>query len=305
MFNWAGMFIRMFRYHSRAMEIRKSDFPFDLLIYNNAIVGLRSALSFRPVFGCINDNNNSSASWRSAILKFKWRKSHVFFLTEYAACRWMDKIIVNSDFMVREMRNRYSCSEHKLFKLYKSVEINPPFEKKNYNRIPVILFVKNDYMRGGLPVLIRALVKMNRPVRLVIAGTPPFAEDSIRHMFAGTNISYELTGIVPQDAIYKLMASADVFCVPSLKEALGVANIEAMRMGLPVVSSRTGGIIEALDKGACGWLCEPDNADSLAEALTECLANDALREEKRDYAYRFSQNFSTDRMFALFSDLIA
>ncbi|MGB4930693.1 MAG: hypothetical protein WBP43_12015, partial [Chitinophagales bacterium] len=43
----AGMFLRMFQYHSAAMHIRKNGYPFDILIYNNAIIGLWSGIWFK------------------------------------------------------------------------------------------------------------------------------------------------------------------------------------------------------------------------------------------------------------------
>jgi glycosyltransferase involved in cell wall biosynthesis len=59
----------------------------------------------------------------------------------------------------------------------------------------------------------------------------------------------------------------DIFAMPSLSEGLGVALLEAMACGLPVVGSRIGGIVDAVDDGRTGMLVAPGDARALAGAL--------------------------------------
>ena len=80
--------------------------------------------------------------------------------------------------------------------------------------------------------------------------------------------------------IYDDMRKADIFCVPSTKEALGVANIEALALGCTVISTQVGGIPEVLDNGNNGWLVPPDNPKALANAIQTALSNPDLCAEK-------------------------
>jgi glycosyltransferase involved in cell wall biosynthesis len=73
------------------------------------------------------------------------------------------------------------------------------------------------------------------------------------------------------------LAAADVVALPSLHEGLGVAALEAMAAGRPVVASRVGGLAEVLVDGESGLLASPGDPASLAGALRRLAADPALR----------------------------
>jgi glycosyltransferase involved in cell wall biosynthesis len=73
------------------------------------------------------------------------------------------------------------------------------------------------------------------------------------------------------------MAAADVYCQPNTgPEPFGVAFVEALYAGLPVVSAATGGAAEIVTT-ACGILVQPGDVDAVAEALGRIIADAALR----------------------------
>jgi glycosyltransferase involved in cell wall biosynthesis len=71
-----------------------------------------------------------------------------------------------------------------------------------------------------------------------------------------------------QPQVADVLAAADLFVLPSRKEGLGVAILEAMAMGLAVVASAVGGIPESVEDGRTGLLVPPEDVDALAAALT-------------------------------------
>ncbi|HTS87682.1 MAG TPA: glycosyltransferase [Gemmatimonadales bacterium] len=73
-----------------------------------------------------------------------------------------------------------------------------------------------------------------------------------------------------------LMAAAGVLAQPSVREALGTTVLEAMALGIPVVSSGSGGLVELLAGGA-GVLVPPDDPPALAAALIRVLTDQELR----------------------------
>ena len=73
------------------------------------------------------------------------------------------------------------------------------------------------------------------------------------------------------------VAAADVVALPSLHEGLGVAALEAMAAGRPVVASRVGGLAEVVAEGETGLLAAPGDPASLAEALRRVAGDAALR----------------------------
>lgn len=75
-----------------------------------------------------------------------------------------------------------------------------------------------------------------------------------------------------------LLAGAAVAVVPSLwQEAFGLAVVEAMGAGVPVVATRTGGIPELVEEGKTGLLVPPGDARALADALRRLLEQPSLR----------------------------
>ena len=78
--------------------------------------------------------------------------------------------------------------------------------------------------------------------------------------------------------VESVYAAADVFVCPSDFESYGVANLEAMSCGLPVVSTRRGGPSETIVDGVTGFLVDPGDADALAEHVLRLLRDETLRQ---------------------------
>jgi len=94
-----------------------------------------------------------------------------------------------------------------------------------------------------------------------------------------------------------VLASLDVFAMPSHYEAMGTSAIEAMMAGLPVVGSNVGGLKEVIDDGRTGLLVPPGAPARLAEAISELLANPALaRRMGARGRQRALAHFSVDKM---------
>ena len=72
---------------------------------------------------------------------------------------------------------------------------------------------------------------------------------------------------MPPKEVFKKMEQSEIFCVPSKLEAFGVANLEAMAMGCKIVSTRIGGIPEAVGGNRFAWLVKPDDSLLLANAI--------------------------------------
>ena len=78
------------------------------------------------------------------------------------------------------------------------------------------------------------------------------------------------------DDIRPLLAAADVFAVPSRREGQGIAALEALAAGVPVVASRVGGLAEMLTDGETALLVPPDDPEALATALSRLQSDSRL-----------------------------
>jgi glycosyltransferase involved in cell wall biosynthesis len=85
----------------------------------------------------------------------------------------------------------------------------------------------------------------------------------------------------PTEDTARVLESLDVFVFSSLQEGLPLVILEAMAAGLPIVSTRVGGVPEAAPEGLVARYCEPGNADALADAMLRSTQDTRLAEMGR------------------------
>lgn len=124
----------------------------------------------------------------------------------------------------------------------------------------------------GIGDLIDAMAQVAGGVRVAIAGAGP-AEQDLRDRIAAAGLGGRVRLLGHRSDVGALLAAADVFCLPSRHEGLPLSLLEAMRVGLPSVATRVGGIPAVVEDGVTGLLVAPADPDSLARALT-ALATD-------------------------------
>lgn len=126
---------------------------------------------------------------------------------------------------------------------------------------PTVVFVGRITRQKGLPHLLRACEMLPDDVQLVLcAGAPdtPEIKAEVEALVAG--LREKRTGVVwieemlPRPELIAVLAASDVFVCPSVYEPLGIVNLEAMAVGLPVVGSATGGIPDVIVEGETGLL---------------------------------------------------
>jgi glycosyltransferase involved in cell wall biosynthesis len=108
---------------------------------------------------------------------------------------------------------------------------------------------------------------------LIVGGGPLEGELGALIAERGLTACVRLLGF--RDDVPSLLRLFDVFCFPSLDEGLGTSLLDAMARGVPVVASDAGGIPEAVEDGREGRLVPAGDADRLAVALLDVLADPA------------------------------
>ena len=179
---------------------------------------------------------------------------------------------------------------------------------------PTIVFVGRITRQKGLPHLLRACEQLPADVQVILcAGAPDTPEIKAEVEGLVAHLRDKRTGVVwieemlPRPELIAVLAASDVFVCPSVYEPLGIVNLEAMAVGLPVVGSATGGIPDVIVDGETGLLVpieqvqdgtgtpidparfEADLAERLTTLVTDTEAAKAMGQAAR---HRVEEHFA-------------
>jgi len=180
-----------------------------------------------------------------------------------------------------------------------------------------VLFVGRLVEKKGCGNLIEAMVDVQRrsPASdLVVIGAGPLRLQ-YEAQAAARGVRCHFLGAQPTTVVREWMARAAVFSVPSVvadsgdAEGFGMVFIEAQAMGLPVVSTLSGGIPEAVEHGKTGLLVKECNPAALAEAILELMQNDELWHRysvagRKRVVDQFNLLHQTERLENVFEELL-
>jgi glycosyltransferase involved in cell wall biosynthesis len=152
----------------------------------------------------------------------------------------------------------------------------------------VLAIIAFDAPFKAIDVLLKALagiVGIHPSVHLIVIGVDPKSSDLGRQAAdLGLWGSVHWAGI--RDEGWKILNAADIYVQPSRhSEGLPLAVVEAMALKLPVVATELGGIREAVIDKKTGYLAEPDNVESLANALMPLLVDPVRRQAMGQEGY--------------------
>lgn len=131
-----------------------------------------------------------------------------------------------------------------------------------------VVFVGRVTRQKGLPHFLRAARALPEDVQIVLcAGAPDTPEIAAEVEALVADLRERRSGVVlitrmlPQPELAAVLHAADVFITPSVYEPLGIVNLEAMALGLPVVGTATGGIPDVIVDGETGFLVPIEQLD--------------------------------------------
>ncbi|MET0151645.1 MAG: glycosyltransferase family 4 protein [Candidatus Binatia bacterium] len=176
---------------------------------------------------------------------------------------------------------------------------------------PLIVTVGRLAPNKGFAVGLDALARLRTDLpalwRWVVVGEGPLGGDLpnvARRLELGAHVRF--VGGVSDTDMHSLLALADLFLNPTLYEGSSLVTLEAMSHGCAVVATRAGGIPDKIEEAVTGWLAEPGDADSLAQAISRWWrAGDAARARIRAAAAeRCRQRFDWPRCVERYVELV-
>ncbi len=258
-------------------EIKKliEDFEPDIVHAHFATsCGLLAALSgFHPFVLSV---------WGDDILKFPFRSP---------LHKWVVRKSINCADRVTATSGMLEKSTIELIGRKKDIQVIPfgvdlghyHYIKRANKDIIRIGTVRNLTPKYGIEYLIRATaacIGKSYDCRLTIVGDGIIRQDLeklVKDLKLDEYVTF--TGAVPNEKVVEYLNEFDIFVMPSVEEGetFGVAAVEAMATGLPVIASKIGGLPEVVDDGITGTLIKPGDVEDLTKALIKYIESEELR----------------------------
>ncbi len=233
-----------------------------------------------------------------------------YFLITKFAIEQSDGVTAVSHYLSEQMRAVFGI-EKPVRVIYNSVNLEHYKIRPHQNEEPTLIHVSNFRPVKRVLDCVRVLAALRKriPVRLRMVGDGPDRgpAERLAHEL-GVSDFVEFPGKCHN--IAETVGRADVLLLPSELESFGLAALEAIASGVPVVSTRVGGIPEVLTDGVNGFLCEVGDVDAMAGRAYDIITNDALRgrlvKAGRETAEtRFSTEIIVPKYEEFYEELIA
>src|SRR5262245_13911096 len=211
-----------------------------------------------------------------------------------------------SDYAKKLLQERFPERADRIRCVYNGLSL-AEFGRADFSSAPpLILAVGRLIAKKGFADLIRAcglIAERGKSFRCEIIGEGPL-ENELRERIERLNLQNRvaLSGARPLSEVRQRLDAANVFVLPSVVDPEGGMDnlptviMEAMAVGLPVISTNIGGIPEMVVENETGFLVQPDNPSALADAIEKLITDPALARKMGHAGYERAQRlFSIER----------
>jgi glycosyltransferase involved in cell wall biosynthesis len=230
-----------------------------------------------------------------------------WFMLEKVIMQAADRVISISNVMTEDFRKHVKYPFNQVRTIYHGV--NEKFQivtdearlaraREEYELAEhFILFVGHLYPQKNFSVLARAFAQLKDtiPHRLVVAGRPRWKADSDLRLIEelGIRDRIDILHFVPNDDLVSIYNLADCFVYPSLYESFGLAQLEAMACGCPVIGANSGAIPEIT--GGTAMLFDPHSPEDLTRAILTVTQDADVRRDLVERALVRVKDFTWER----------
>ena len=242
---------------------------------------------------------------------FPEAQAAVYRRVERLAGPLTSKIIAVSEFDRRLALEAEIVPADRIVTVHNGIPDVPVTLRADPGRVPPrLVMVARLGAQKDHPTLLRALAGLgDRPWELDLIGEGPLLGE-MQALAATLGIADRVRFLGQRLDVDRLLAEAQVGLLVTNWEGFPLSNLEIMRAGLPLVATSVGGIEEAVEDGATGYLVPRGDADVLRDRIARLLLDPALRIRMGAAGRaRFEQHFTLDRMvtktLAVYSDVLA
>ncbi len=192
-----------------------------------------------------------------------------------------DRLTAVSEYLRRETYSAFGCTACDVGVIHNFIDPDvynrdkyPAVREQIANSGPVLMHISNFRAVKRVRDVVRIFAKVNEelPSRLMMVGDGPDrpeAEEEVRHLGLDDRVNF----LGKIESVAPLLASADLFLLPSENESFGLSALEALASGVPVVGTDVGGVPEVVRNGETGILCPVGDVDAMAQAALLILGD--------------------------------
>lgn len=238
------------------------------------------------------------------------QESSFYAITKFSIER-SDAVTAVSEFLRDETHRAFGCGSCDIRAIPNFVNLHEyrPSENGRCEGLApddhrILTHVSNFREVKRVKDVIRVFARVRRamPATLLMVGDGPERSDA-EHEARELGVAEDVRFLGRLDTVANLLQSTDLFVLPSQTESFGLAALEAMACGAPVVATRAGGLPEVVDDEISGILEPVGSVEAMGRRAIELLRDPARHAAMRAAAIARASEFSADRIVPMYEEL--
>lgn len=227
---------------------------------------------------------------------------------------------INKSDVVTSVSESLKKATHELFDIKKDIVVIPNFIELNKVNIAksvtcersvmahpderIVTHISNFRKVKRIDDVVAIFNKIQHtiPAKLMMVGDGPEREKAEK-LCEKLGISDKVIFFGNSNEIDKILSYSDLFLLPSETESFGLAALEAMACGVPVISSNSGGLPEVNEEGFSGYLSNVGDTDAMAANAIKILQNNDTLHTFKENALKSAQKFDIQNILPLYEEV--
>ena len=227
---------------------------------------------------------------------------------------------INKSDVVTSVSQNLKDETYKLFNIKREIHVIPNFIELDKIKIDstiachrsvmananekIITHISNFRKVKRIPDIIEIFYKIQQqiPSKLMMVGDGPEKEVA-ENLCQKLGISDKVIFFGNSNEIDKILSYTDLFLLPSETESFGLAALEAMAWGVPVISSNSGGLPEVNFEGVSGYLSDVGNTEEMAQNAIKILIDDTILAKFKENALSVAKRFDIKNIVPLYEEV--
>ena len=227
---------------------------------------------------------------------------------------------INKSDVVTSVSQNLKDETYKLFNIKREIHVIPNFIELDKIKIDstiachrsvmananekIITHISNFRKVKRIPDIIEIFYKIQQqiPSKLMMVGDGPEKEVA-ENLCQKLGISDKVIFFGNSNEIDKILSYTDLFLLPSETESFGLAALEAMAWGVPVISSNSGGLPEVNFEGVSGYLSDVGNTEEMAQNAIKILKDDTILAKFKENALAVAKQFDIKNIVPLYEEV--